>query len=94
MKVFFSAEDNSGDAFFFTHFFCCATAYFSLSCHMSTLIYMYRVIVVLGFLCQSNSYGHTETGPRFKVSSETMSCIGDQTYTTSWIKLVLCKSSY
>ena len=38
MKVFFSAEDNSGDAFFFSHFFCCATAYFSLSCHMSTLI--------------------------------------------------------
>ena len=49
MKVFFSAEDNSGDAFFFSHFFCCATAYFSLSCHMFTLIYMYRVIVVLGF---------------------------------------------
>ena len=49
MKVFFSAEDNSEDAFFFSHFFCCATAYFSLSCHMFTLIYMYRVTVVLGF---------------------------------------------
>ena len=49
MKVFFSAEDNSGDAFFFSHFFCCATAYFSSSCHLSTLIYMFRAIVVLGF---------------------------------------------
>ena len=27
-------------------------------------------VVVLGFLRPTNSLGHTETGPRFKVSSE------------------------
>ena len=53
MKVFFSAEDNSGDAFFFS---ISSVARQHIShCHLSNLIYMYRAIVVLGFLCPSNS---------------------------------------